>query len=155
LRGELSRRGAAYASPAGWADVGLGYFNRPANQKWEGKTLAVVMRERGVDAVDAMCDLLLEEDLRVNQVTTGPWKPTMKPFFQHPGGHGRYGSTFIRGKPSPRSYGSYPRVLGEFVREEAWLGLEEAVRKMTFRTGRSAGPAGSGRLADGMQADWS
>src|SRR4051794_38823044 len=53
LRAELSRRGAAYASPAGWADVRLGYFNRPTNQRWEGKTLAVVMKDRGVDAVDA------------------------------------------------------------------------------------------------------
>jgi N-acyl-D-amino-acid deacylase len=153
LRGELSRRGAAYASPAGWADVRLGYFNRPDNQRWEGKTLAVVMKQRGVDAVDAMCDLLLEEDLRVNQVTTGPWKPTMKPFFQHPAGMVGTDSTFVGAKPSPRSYGSYPRVLGEFVREDAWLGLEEAVRKMTSAPADRLGLKDRGRLADGMKAD--
>jgi N-acyl-D-amino-acid deacylase len=153
LRSELSRRGAAYASPAGWADVRLGAFTRPTNMRWEGKSLAVVMRDRGVDAVDAMCDLLLDEDLRVNQVTTGPWKPTMKPFFQHP--HGMVGtdSTFIGAKPSPRSYGSYPRVLGEFVREDAWLGLEEAVRKMTSAPADRLGLKDRGRLADGLKAD--
>jgi N-acyl-D-amino-acid deacylase len=153
LRAELSRRGAAYASPAGWADVRLGYFSRPSNLNWEGRTLADVMSERGVDAVDAMCDLLLDEDLRVNQVTTGPWKPTMKPFFQHPAGMVGTDSTFIGAKPSPRTYGSYPRVLGEFVREDAWLGLEEAVRKMTSAPAARLGLKDRGRLADGMKAD--
>ncbi|MEA2675932.1 MAG: N-acyl-D-amino-acid deacylase, partial [Chloroflexota bacterium] len=69
LRAELRARGAAYTSPAGWADVRLGYFANPDNLRWEGMTLADVMAERGVDAVDAMCDLLLTENLRVNQVT--------------------------------------------------------------------------------------
>jgi N-acyl-D-amino-acid deacylase len=153
LRAELSRRGAAYASPAGWADVRLGYFSRPANLRWEGLTLADVMSERGVDAVDAICDLLLEENLRVNQVTTGPWKATMPPFFRHPAGMFGTDSTFIGAKPSPRTYGSYPRVLGEFVRDDAVLGLEEAVRKMTSAPAARLGLKDRGLLADGMKAD--
>ena len=62
-------------------------------------------------------------------------------------------STFIGAKPSPRTYGSYPRVLGEFVREDAWLGLEEAVRKMTSAPADRLGLKDRGRLADGMKAD--
>jgi len=153
LRGELRSRGPAYTSTAGWADIRLGYFRSPANLRWEGRTLAEVMAERGVEAVDAICDLLLEEDLRVNQVTTGPWKPTMKPFFSHPAGMVGTDSTFIGAKPSPRTYGSYPRVLGEFVREDAWLGLEEAVRRMTSAPAGRLGLRDRGRLADGMKAD--
>ena len=91
VRAELRERGAAYTSPAGWADVRLGYFATPANLRWEGMSLAAVMAERGVDAVDAICDLLLEEDLRVNQVTTGPWSETMHHFVVHPVGHVRHG----------------------------------------------------------------
>jgi len=153
VRAELTARGAAYASAAGWADVRLGYFRRPANLRWEGRTLADVMAERGVDAVDAVCDLLLEEDLRVNQVTTGPWKPTMKPFLRHPQAMIGTDSTFVGHKPSPRTYGSYPRILGEFVRDEAWLGLEEAVRKMTSAPAARLGLSDRGLLADGMKAD--
>jgi N-acyl-D-amino-acid deacylase len=107
LRGELAARGAAYTSAAGWSDVRLGYFRRPSNLRWEGRSLAEVMSERGVDAVDALCDLLLEEDLRVNQVTTGPWKPDDEPFFRHPAGMIGTDSTFIGAKPSPRTYGSF------------------------------------------------
>jgi len=154
VRDELvARGGAAYTSAAGWADVRLGAFSRPANMRWEGMSLADVMADRGLDAVDVVCELLLEEDLRVNQVTTGPWKPTMEPFFRHPAGMVGTDSTFIGAKPSPRTYGSYPRVLGEFVRQEHWLGLEEAVRKMTSAPADRLGLRDRGRLADGLKAD--
>jgi N-acyl-D-amino-acid deacylase len=153
LRTELRARGAAYTSPEGWADVRLGAFSRPENLHWESRTLADVMNERGVDAIDAMCDLLLSEDLRVNQVTSGPWHETMHHFVVHPVGMFGTDSTFVGAKPSPRTYGSYPRVLGEFVRERHLLGLEEAVRKMTSAPATRLGLSDRGRLADGYFAD--
>ena len=153
VRSELRERGAAYTSPAGWADIRLGYFASEPNLRWEGRSLAEVMSERGTDAVDAMCDLLLEEDLRVNQVTTGPWSETMHHFVVHPAGMYGTDSTFVAAKPSPRTYGSYPRVLGEFVRDRALLGLEEAVRKMTSAPAARLGLTDRGLLADGMRAD--
>jgi N-acyl-D-amino-acid deacylase len=153
LRAELRARGAAYTSPAGWADVRLGYFANPDNLRWEGRTLADVMAERGVDAVDAMCDLLLSEGLRVNQVTSGPWTKTLHHFVVHPVGMFGTDSTFVGAKPSPRTYGSFPRVLGEFVRDRALLGLEEAVRKMTSAPAARLGLADRGQLKDGFLAD--
>jgi N-acyl-D-amino-acid deacylase len=153
LRDEVRARGAAYTSVAGWSDVRLGYFARAENLRWEGRTLAEVMAERGVDAVDAICDLLLSEDLRVNQVTSGPWSETLHHFVAHPVGMIGTDSTFVGAKPSPRTYGSYPRVLGEFVRDRALLGLEEAVRKMTSAPAARLGLRERGRLADGLAAD--
>jgi N-acyl-D-amino-acid deacylase len=153
LREELRERGAAYTSAAGWADVRLGYFASPQNLRWEGLTLAEVMAERGVDAIDAVCDLLLEEDLRVNQVTSGPWSETLHHFVRHPVGMIGTDSTFVGEKPSPRTYGSFPRVLGEFVRERGLLGLEEAVRKMTSAPAARLGLADRGLLSDGCAAD--
>ena len=153
LRAELRARGAAYTSPAGWADVRLGAFARPENMHWESRTLADVMAERGVDAVDAMCDLLLSENLAVNQVTTGPWHETLHHFVAHPLGMYGTDSTFVGAKPSPRTYGSFPRVLGEFVRERHVLGLEEAVRKMTWAAAARLGLSDRGALVDGMRAD--
>ena len=66
------------------------------------------MEDMGLDAVDAICDLLLLEDLRVNQVTSGPWAKTLPEFVKHPVGMVGTDSTFIGEKPSPRTYGSYP-----------------------------------------------
>ena len=153
LRAELGARGAAYTSAAGWADVRLGAFTRAENLRWESLTLAEVMRETGRDAVDTICDLLLDENLGVAQVTTGPWSETLPQFVRHPVGMVGTDSTFLGEKPSPRTYGSFPRILGQFVRDEQLLSLEEAVRKMTGAPAARLGLTDRGRLRDGYAAD--
>jgi len=62
-------------------------------------------------------------------------------------------STFVAEKPSPRTYGSYPRILGQFVRDEGILGLEEAIRRMTSAPAARLGLRDRGTLADGKAAD--
>jgi N-acyl-D-aspartate/D-glutamate deacylase len=62
-------------------------------------------------------------------------------------------STFIGDKPSPRTYGSFPRILGQFVRDEAVIGLAEAVRKMTGAPAARLGLRDRGLLRDGAIAD--
>ncbi|MBA2373880.1 MAG: amidohydrolase family protein, partial [Chloroflexi bacterium] len=153
LRTEFAARGAAYTSAAGWADVRLGAFHRPDLLRWESRTMAEVMAETARDAVDVICDLLLAEDLGVNQVTSGPWTETLRPFIVHPVGMVGTDSTFVGAKPSPRTYGSFPRILGQFVRDEALLSLEEAVRKMTSAPAARLGLRERGMLRDGAFAD--
>lgn len=153
LRVELGTRGAAYTSAAGWADVRLSAFTHPDQLRWESRTLADVMNETGRDAVDAICDLLLAEDLRVAQVTSGPWSETLPHFLRHPVGMVGTDSTFLGDKPSPRTYGSFPRILGQFVRDEQLLSLEEAVRKMTSAPAARLGIPDRGLLRDGYAAD--
>jgi N-acyl-D-amino-acid deacylase len=153
LRAEFKARGAAYASPAGWADVRLAAFHRPENLRWESRTIAEVMTETGRDALDVICDLLLSEDLGVGQVTSGPWSETLRPFVVHPVGMVGTDSTFVGAKPSPRTYGSYPRILGQFVRDEALLSLEEAIRKMTSAPATRLGLRDRGVIRDGAVAD--
>ena len=153
LRAESAARGAAYASAAGWADVRLAAFRRPANLRWESRTIADVMTETGHDALDVICDLLLSEDLGVGQVTSGPWSETLRDFVQHPVGMVGTDSTFLGAKPSPRTYGSFPRILGQFVRDEALLSLEEAIRKMTSAPAARLGLRDRGVIRDGAIAD--
>jgi N-acyl-D-aspartate/D-glutamate deacylase len=121
--------------------------------RWESRTLAEVMEETGRDAVDTICDLLLAEDLRVAQVTSGPWSETLPHFIRHPVGMVGTDSTFLGDKPSPRTYGSFPRILGQFVRDEQLISLEEAVRKMTSAPAARLGLADRGQLRDGYAAD--
>jgi N-acyl-D-amino-acid deacylase len=150
LRTEMTRPNAG---PAGWADVRLGAFRRPDLVRWESTTMADVMAETGHDAVDVICDLLLAEDLGVNQVTSGPWSETLRKFVVHPVGMVGTDSTFVGAKPSPRTYGSYPRILGQFVRDEALLSLEEAIRKMTGAAATRLGLRERGTIRDGAFAD--
>jgi len=153
LRAEMTSRGASYASDQGWADVRLGAFRRADLLRWESASVADVMRETGHDAVDVLCDLLLAEDLGLAQVTSGPWSRTLPLFIQHPVGMVGTDSTFLGDKPSPRTYGSFPRILGQFVRDEGLLSLEEAVRKMTGAAAARLGLTDRGLLRDGFHAD--
>ncbi len=57
------------------------------------------------------------------------------------------------GFPHPRSYGTFPRILGRYVREMGVLTLEEAIRKMTSMSADEIGQSERGRIADGMWAD--
>jgi N-acyl-D-amino-acid deacylase len=150
LRREMGRPNAG---PAGWADVRLGAFRRPDLLRWESRTVADVMADTGHDAIDVICDLLIAEDLGVNQVTSGPWSETLRRFIQHPVGMVGTDSTFIGVKPGPRTFGSYPRILGQFVRDEHLLSLELAVHKMTGAAASRLGLEQRGTIRDGAFAD--
>lgn len=153
IRTELEARGVLYAGAGGIADLRLGYFGRPEHARWEGWTLGQIGRETGEDLVELLCDLLLSEDLRLNQVTPGPNIDGIRRFYQHPVAMIGTDSTFVGAKPSPRTYGSFPRILGQFVRDEGILGLEEAIAKMTSMPADRLGLRDRGRLADGFVAD--
>jgi dihydroorotase/N-acyl-D-amino-acid deacylase len=60
---------------------------------------------------------------------------------------------FALGKPHPRHFGTYPRVLGKYVREEGVMSFEEAVRKMTSFPAQRYGILDRGLLRPGMYAD--
>jgi N-acyl-D-amino-acid deacylase len=153
IRDELAARGRLFAGADAWRDVRLGYFARPEHLEWEGQTLGEYLAATGLDPVDAICELLLSEDLRVNQVTPGPHRAGIPPFLVH--GQAMIGTDggLIGAKPSPRSYGTFPRILGEFVREERLLSLEAAVHKMTGASAARLSLTDRGRLADGLKAD--
>ncbi len=53
------------------------------------------------------------KNLGVAQVTSGPWTDGLRRFLAHPGAMVGTDSTFLGDKPSPRTYGSYPRILGQ------------------------------------------
>jgi len=153
IRREMRVRGVLFAGAGGLREVRVGAFTRPEHARWEGRTLGDVMDDTGVDPVDAICHLLVDEDLRVNEVTPGPHIDGLRRFLVHPQAMVGTDSTFIGAKPSPRTYGSYPRILGQFVREERLLGLEVAIAKMTSLPAARLGLRDRGRLADGLAAD--
>ncbi len=133
--------------------VRVGYFALPENQRYEGMTMGEIGRQRGHDVVDAFCDLLVEENLRVSEVDPGPAGHTLPKFIKHRLSMIGTDSIFLGDRPSPRTYGAYPRVLGEFVREEGLLSLPEAVRKFTSFPAQRLGLTGRGVLRDGFIAD--
>ena len=114
IRDDLSERGVLYAGRRAWDDVRLGAFTTPELVAWEGRTLGELVDEtRHGDPVDVLCDLLLEEDLRVNQGHPRVrGLRALRDFIRHPLGMIGTDSTFVAEKPSPRTYGSYPASSG-------------------------------------------
>jgi N-acyl-D-amino-acid deacylase len=153
IRDDLRARGQLFAGNGGLRDIVIGYLRRPDNLRWEGRTLGELIDDTGKEPVDALCDLLLDEDLRPNEVTPGPNLPGTRRFLRHPGAMIGTDSVFVGGRPSPRTFGSYPRILGQFVRDEALLGLEDAVQRMTSMPAARLGLRDRGVIRDGAVAD--
>ena len=138
---------------AGWDQMWLTYFKKPHNKKYEGRSVAAVAEAMGMDEVDAICDLLLDEDLQTSFVMAGSNGMTLHKFVAHPLSMVGTDALLIGDYPSPRTYGSYPFILSQYVREEKFLSLSDAIRKMTSFAAQRLGLRGRGVLRDGMYAD--
>ncbi|NHX37952.1 D-aminoacylase [Halolamina sp. R1-12] len=137
---------------AGWDNVVIANVESSENEDVEGESVAAVAAERGTHPVEAVCDLLVEEELGVSMVLHLLAEDDVRTIMADErvciATDGLFG-----GKPHPRVYGTYPRVLGHYVREENLLTLEEAVRKMTSLPARGMGLTRKGVLRPGMDAD--
>ena len=124
-----------------------------ANKEWEGRSLVDLAQAQGKRMVDAICDLLIEENLEVAFVARTGNPDNIRTIARHPAQMVGSDGLLTGGQPNPRSYGTFPYVLGQLVREEGLLRLEEAVRKMTSIPAQRLGLPDRGILRDGMKAD--
>jgi N-acyl-D-amino-acid deacylase len=155
LREELERSAAyrAYTTSRPFSDVRLTNFRRPEHRELDGRTLAEVAGADGRHVADVIADLLLAEDLRITFVRPSPHGPTLPAFVVHPLGMIATDAVLVGSVPSPRAFGTYPRILGDYVREERLLSLPEAIRKMTSFPAARLGLVDRGLLVDGMAGD--
>jgi N-acyl-D-amino-acid deacylase len=155
LRDEVEAGGAyrAYETSRPFADVRLTNFRRPENAPIDGRFLAEVAVDSGRHVVDVIADLLVAEDLRVTFTRPSPQATTLPAFVTHPLSMIGSDGVLVGSYASPRAFGTFPRVLGDYVREERLLSLPDAVRRMTSFPAIRFGLAGRGVLADGYAAD--
>ncbi len=146
-------------SVGGWHGVLVASLQKPENKRYEGKRMDEVAKEMGKDPLDALCDLLVSEGGFADAVYFSMSESDVDLAMKQPWlGIGSDGSavspamTFV-GKPHPRFYGSFPRVLGVYVREKKVLTLPDAIRKMTSLPAQITGLADRGLLRPGMAAD--
>jgi N-acyl-D-amino-acid deacylase len=120
--------------------------------EWLGRTLAQIAALQGKDPFETAFDLLLEERLGVAMVSFSQDEAVVERLLKLP-----YVCVctdgLLGGRPHPRAYGSYPRILGRYVRERGSLSLEEAVRKMTSQAADAFGFQDQGRIREGRRAN--
>ncbi len=135
-----------------WNDILITYLPSEKNRQFTGKRIPEIANLMGKDHADTAFDLLIEEDLTVSMVTFWGSEKMVTTAMRHPvqmvGTDGLLG-----GKPHPRVYGTCPRILGKYVREEQIISLEEAIRKMTSLPAQRFGFHDRGLIREGMIGD--
>ena len=131
----------------------LTYFQRPENHAYEGRSIAEISEMRRQHPVDALCDLLIEEDLQTCYVAEGLNPKTLPAFVTHPLSMVGSDAVLLGDFPSPRTYGCFPVILAEYARDERQMSLPNAIRKMTSFPAQRLGIQDRGVLRDGMKAD--
>ena len=124
-----------------------------------GKEMPEVARMMGATPEEAFLRLLVDDHLQVNMVIYSQCEEDMRGLLQHPlalvitdglafAPYGPLG----RGRPHPRSYGTFPRFLGRYVRDEGLHSLEEGIRRVTSGPAARMGITDRGILREGLAA---
>ncbi|MCJ7586803.1 MAG: D-aminoacylase [Candidatus Aminicenantes bacterium] len=143
-----------------WDKILLSSVHTEKNVWVEGKTVREAAAQAGKDAYEFMRDLLIEEEGRVGMIAFVMCEDNLRRILAHPlVGLASDGAAVApygilgKGKPHPRLYGTFPRALGRYVREEKLLPLAEMIRKITSIPARRFRLEGRGVLRPGAAAD--
>lgn len=137
---------------AGWEGIVVA---STASHTWDGLSIAEIARQRSEDPVAALIHVLLTEQLKATMIVHQMHEDDLIVALGHP--NTMIGSDGLPpgmgGKPHPRTYGTFPRILARFSRELGTLTLPEAVRRMTALPAATFGLADRGVIAPGAAAD--
>ncbi len=143
------------ATPEGVLIVGV---DKPENKVFAGMRLSEMAAKQGKPWLDAAIDLIISEEQRVGTIFFMMSEDNIKlqlrqPWMKFGTDAGGADPDKPEGLVHPRSYGTYPRILGKYVREEKVIPLEDAIRKMTSAVANRLSIRDRGLLREGMYAD--
>ena len=148
------------ATGDGWAGMILVLLRHERNRPFQGRRMSDLIAARGGHPADVLFDVLLDEGGSVPTVFFHHSEPDMQLIMKQPWTSiGSDGSAVSpdgptgRTHPHPRYYGTFPRVLGRYVRELKVITLPDAVKKMTSMNADKLGITDRGRLKEGLVAD--
>ena len=161
LRRELSEglpNWSSWVKEVGWENMMISTCS--SDRRYEGKMISDLAEEEGVDPFDFVFDLLIKDNAATRIIMFSMSEEDVKTVMRSPismfitDGYALapYGE-ISRGKPHPRCYGTFPRVLGKYVREEKVLTLQEAIRKMTSFAAQRFRLEGRGLIREGNWGD--
>lgn len=144
---------------ATWDDVSISFSKK--DKTVQGKTISEIATERGIaDPYDVIFDLIISEEGALSYCIVIANEEVLSATIRHPvSSIGSDGMAFapygvLRDvKPHPRYYGTFPRILGKYVRAEHVLTLQDAVRKMSSLPAQKLGLRDRGLLREGFHAD--
>ena len=141
------------AKVAGWENIFVSSVGSEKNQGLVGKSIPEIAKQKGMAPEAAACETLLEEGGRVGYIGYNSSEEDVETVLRHPRTSVGSDGLDVGERPHPRLYGTFPRILGEYVRKRGLLSLEEAVHKMTGLPAAQMKLGGIGRIAPGYRAD--
>ncbi len=150
------RIGTSAGGPHGVMIAGVG---TDSLRRYQGMRLDEVARARGQEVVDALFDVLLADRASTSAIYFSMSEEDIEYAMKQPwvsvgiDAGARAADSTITGKPHPRAYGSFPRILCRYVRERRVIPLEDAVRKFTALPAARVGLDDRGVVKEGMYAD--
>lgn len=140
------------ALAAGWDNV---IISSTGTHRHEGKSVAQLGHEWNLSPLRAAAQMLVQENLIATMIMHMMDEPDVVTVLQH--SHTAIGSDGLPpgtgGRPHPRTFGTFPRVLGRYVRDQGVLGLPEAVRRMTSLPADIFTIPARGQVREGFVAD--
>ena len=143
-----------------WGNVNIASVSSEKNRWMEGKSIAYIARHEDSETVDIFLKILIEEKLRVSAIFASMNEDNLKRFLSLPyvmigtdsSARSTSGPTY-KGKPHPRGFGSFPRFLGRYVRDNGLISMNEAIHKITMLPAKTFGISKRGVLKKGAFAD--
>ena len=133
-------------------------LSKPENQEFSGLRLSQIAERQGKHWIETAMDLIVSEESRVGAVyfmmsESNVALQMKQPWIKFGTDAGGADLDSARGLTHPRAYGTYPRILGKYVREEEVMPLEDAVRKMSSAVATRLSIQDRGVLREGLYAD--
>jgi N-acyl-D-amino-acid deacylase len=132
----------------------------PNLPKYQGWTIGALAQEQGRDPIDTLCQYLLDDKGATRVLVRSISEDDITDIVRSPtalvGSDGNCVATtgtVSQGMPHPRFYGTFPRIIDRYVREQAVLPLTAAIHKMTGATARALKLADRGLIREGFHAD--
>lgn len=139
--------------PVDWATIEISGVRDPSLAAAVGVTVAELAAARAIAPTDAYFDLLIADRLGTSILQHVGDEANVRTMMRHPRHTGGSDGILVGAKPHPRSWGTFPRYLGHYVREEGVLTLEDAIVHLSARPAARLGLTDRGRIAPGMTAD--
>lgn len=143
----------AHGVPVDWSAVEVSGVRDPRLASRVGRTIAELGVADGTLPAEAALDLLLADRLGTGILQHVGDEDNVRSIMRHPRHTGGSDGILVGAKPHPRAWGTFPRYLGHYVREEGVLTLEDAIVHLSARPAARLGLTDRGRIAPGMTAD--
>ncbi len=145
----------------GWeSTIKIAMLKTEKNKKYEGLTISEIAGHMNCSPFEAVISLMIEEEASIKCIYFAMCEEDLETIMKHPKAKfctdGRAVATYgelSKGSVHPRYYGSYPRIMGLYVREKKLMTLEEAIKKSTSMPAKTMNLKERGELKEGNFAD--